>query len=64
MQRAAYANYVNRSRGWSAMKAFFSRFLKNRKSDITLDEYIMIAVLIFIAIRVGAHIFFGKQLRY
>ena len=46
------------------MKTFFSRFLKNRKSDITLGEYVMIAALIFIAIRVGAHIFFGKELRF
>ena len=41
------------------MKAFFSRFLKNRKLDITLIEYVMITALIFIAFRVGGRIFIG-----
>ena len=42
------------------MKDFLSRFLKNKKSDMTLFEYVMVAALILLALRVGARIVAGK----
>ena len=42
------------------MKAFLSRFLKSKKSDMTLIEYVIVAALILFAFRVGFRIIAGK----
>ena len=42
------------------MKDFLSRFPKNKKSDMTLVEYVMVAALLLLALRVGAQIIAGK----
>ncbi len=42
------------------MKAFLSSFLKNKKSGVTLVEYLLVAAVIVTAIRVGARIIINK----
>jgi hypothetical protein len=42
------------------MKDFLSRFPKSKKSDMTLVEYVMIAALLLLALRVGTQIIAGK----
>ena len=42
------------------MKDFLSRFPKNKKSDMTLVEYVMVAALLLLALRAGAQVIAGK----
>jgi hypothetical protein len=42
------------------MMAFLSSFLKNKRSGVTLTQYLLVAALIVTAVRVGARFMINK----